>query len=204
MRRLTRLLFAGAVAASVGVVALAGGQQAPPAAQTMRIPMRSGGVELHRPSHAGAFFDVAGRRSALFGYENRTAEVWVYPLEVLDELSLSFRLEGYPLEIDGRDIMESIEVRPESTTLVYAHAAFTIRETIFAPLDEPGLVILLDADSRLPIAVTASFRPRLRPMWPATSMTANLGWDENAHVYYLTEETGRHAAVIGCPLGRDV
>src|SRR5689334_11343182 len=96
MRRLTRLLFAGAVAASVGVVALAGGQQAPPAARTLRVPMRAGGVELHRPSHAGAFFDVAGRRSALFGYENRTAEVWVYPLEVLDELSLSFRLEGYP------------------------------------------------------------------------------------------------------------
>ena len=76
--------------------------------------------------------------------------------------------------------------------------------SMFAPLDEPGLVILLDVDSRLPIAVTASFRPRLRLMWPATSMTANLGWDENAHVYYLTEETGRHAAVIGCPLGRDV
>src|SRR5262252_9151650 len=170
----------------------------------MRFPVRSGGLELHRPTRPGAFFDVVGRRAALFGYENRTAEAWVYPLEVLDELSFSFRLEGYPLEIDGRDVMASIEVRPEATTLVYAHAAFTIRQTMFAPLDEPGLIILLDVDSRLPIAVTASFRPRLRLMWPATSMTANLGWDDTARVYYLTEETGRQAAVVGCPLGRDV
>ena len=169
-----------------------------------RFPVRSGGLELHRPTHPGAFFDVVGRRAALFGYENRTAEAWVYPLEVLDALSLSFRLEGYPLEIDGRDVMASIEVRPEATTLVYAHAAFTIRQIMVAPFDEPGVIILLDVDSRLPIAVTASFRPRLRLMWPATSMTANLGWDEDAHVYYLTEETGRHAAVVGCPLGRDV
>ena len=169
-----------------------------------RFPLRSGGLELHRPTRTGAFFDVVGRRAALFGYENRTAEAWVYPLEVLDALSFSFRLEGYPLEIDGRDVMASIEVRPEATTLVYAHAAFTIRQTMFAPLDEPGVIILLDVDSRLPITVTASFRPRLRLMWPATSMTANLGWDENAHVYYLTEETGRHAAVVGCPVGRDV
>src|SRR5689334_14232870 len=169
-----------------------------------RFPLRSGDLELHRPTRAGAFFDVVGRRAALFGYENRTAEAWVYPLEVLDALSFSFRLDGYPLEIDGRDVMASIEVRPEATTLVYAHAAFTIRQIMFAPLDEPGVIILLDVDSRLPITVTASFRPRLRLMWPATSMTANLGWDENAHVYYLTEETGRYAAVVGCPLGRDV
>ena len=197
------MLLAAAITASVGGLVLPRGQPASPAA-LVRFPVRSGGLELQRPTHPGAFFDVVGRRAALFGYENRTAEAWVYPLEVLDELSFSFRLEGYPLEIDGRDVMASIEVRPEATTLVYAHAAFTIRQTMFAPLDEPGLIILLDVDSRLPIAVTASFRPRLRLMWPATSMTANLGWDDTARVYYLTEETGRQAAVVGCPLGRDV
>src|SRR5256885_3415585 len=143
-----------------------------------KFQIRSGGLELTRPTHAGAFFDVVGRRAALFGYENRTAEAWVYPLKVLDELSLSFRLEGYPLDIDGRDVMASIEVRPEATTLVYAHAAFTVRQTMFAPLDEPGVIVLLDVDSTLPIAVTVSFRPRLRLMWPPPSTTASLGWDE--------------------------
>src|SRR2546426_2624897 len=62
-----------------------------------RFPLRSGGAQLDRATHAGAFFDVVGRRSAIFGYENRSFEAWVYPLKILDDFSLSFRLEGYPL-----------------------------------------------------------------------------------------------------------
>ena len=99
---------------------------------------------------------MIGRRSALFGYENRPFEAWVYPLKIFDGFSLSFRLEGYPLEIEGNDIAASIRVRPESTTLTYAHAAFTVRQIMFAPLDEPGIVILLEVDSVLPLTITAS------------------------------------------------
>jgi len=193
------------VAVVAGSLVMQAVQQVPPASEGIRrFSLRSDDLTLERPTHAGAFFDVVGRRSALFGYEHRTAEAWVYPLEVFDEFSLSFRLEGYPLEIDGRDVMARIEVRPEATTLVYAHAAFTVRQVMFAPIDEPGLVMLLDVKTTLPIAITASFRPRLRLMWPATSMTANLSWDEAAHLYNVTEESRRYAAVIGCPLARDV
>jgi glycogen debranching enzyme len=169
-----------------------------------RFPIRSDEFHLDRATHTGAFVDVVGRRSALFGYENRAFEAWVYPLKIIDDFALSFRLEGYPLDIDGRDIMASIDVRPESTTLVYAHAAFTVRQIMFAPLDEPGIVILLDVDSVLPLAITASFRPRLRLMWPAPSMTGSLSWDADAHVYTVGEETRRYAGVIGCPSARDV
>ena len=130
------------------------------AQRVARFPLRIGGLELQRPTHAGAFFDVVGRRAALMGYENRTAEAWVYPLQILDGLSLSFRLEGYPLEIDGRDIVASIRVRPEATTLLYAHAAFTVRQTIFAPIDDPAIVMLLDVETTLPMTVTTSFRPK--------------------------------------------
>lgn len=161
-------------------------------------------LELHRPTRAGAFFDVVGRRSALFGYENRAWEAWVYPLKIVDDVRLSFRLEGYPLDIDGDDIMTGISVRPEATTLTYSHAAFTVRQTMFAPIDEPGIVVLLDVESVLPITITAAFKPRLRLMWPATSSTANISWDADAHRYLLTEETQRYAGVIGCPWGRDV
>lgn len=169
-----------------------------------RFPIRADDFQLDRRTHSGAFFDVIGRRSALFGYENRSLEAWVYPLKILDDFALSFRLEGYPLDIDGRDIMASIHVRPDSTTLVYAHAAFTVRQIMFAPLDEPGIVVLLDVDSVLPLAITASFRPRLRLMWPAPSTTPNLSWDADAHVYTISEETRRYAGVIGCPSGRDM
>jgi glycogen debranching enzyme len=169
-----------------------------------RFPIRSDAFQLDRATQAGAFFDVVGRRSALFGYENRSFEAWVYPLKIIDDFALSFRLDGYPLDIDGRDITASINVRPESTTLVYAHAAFTVRQIMFAPLDEPGIVILLDVDSVLPLTITASFRPRLRLMWPAPSTTAGLSWDPDAHLYTISEETGRYVGMIGSPSGRDV
>jgi glycogen debranching enzyme len=194
--------FAVATITLVCCFAVPRAQNVAPTAGIPRFPIRSGGLEVQRLTHAGAFLDVVGRRAALFAYENRSAEVWVYPLKVVDDFSLSFRLEGYPLDIDGRDIMASIHVRPEATTLVYAHAAFTVREIMFAPVDEPGVVILLDVQSALPMTIIGSFRPRLRLMWPATSMTANVGWDERAHVYSLTEETRRYAGVIGCPLAR--
>ena len=193
-----------AVLLCAGVVSSAPDLQPPTAELSTTLHLRSGGLELQRPTHPGAFFDVVGRRAAVFGYENREAEAWVYPLEIVDGLALGFRLEGYPLDIDGRSIMSSITVRPEQTTLVYAHAAFTVRQTMFAPLDESGVVILLDVDSTLPISISASFRPRLRSMWPAASTSANVSWDEPSHAYYLTEETGRFAGVIGCPGARDV
>jgi glycogen debranching enzyme len=169
-----------------------------------RFPLRSDGFQLDRSTRTGAFFDVVGRRAALFGYENRSLEAWVYPTKILDELALSFRLDGYPLDIDGRDIMASIQVRPESTTLRYAHAAFTVRQIMFAPLDEQGIVILLEVDSVLPLTITASFKPRLRLMWPAPSTSTGLGWDADSHVYTLTQDAGPYAGVIGCPSGRDV
>ena len=90
---------------------------------------------------------------------------------MLDSFGLSFRLEGYPLEIPATDIAAGIEVRPEATIFTYAHAAFTVRQIIMAPIDEPGIVMLLDVRSVLPLSIVGSFRPRLRLMWPAGSMT---------------------------------
>jgi glycogen debranching enzyme len=162
------------------------------------------GLELERPTRSGAFFDVVGRRSAVFGYENRPFEAWVYPLKLLDDFRLSFQLEGYPLELEGADTAVTVTVRPEATTFTHSHAGFTVREIVFAPLDEPGIVILLEVRSALPLTVIGSFRPRLRLMWPAGLMTGDLGWDEKEHVYSITEETKRFAAVIGSPTARDL
>ena len=176
----------------------------PPATAVPRFELAGSGLELARPSESGRFFDVVGRRAAVFGYENRALEAWVYPLKLIDDFKLSFQLEGYPLEIDGAQIATGIRVRPEATTFTYSHAGFTVRQTIFAPRDEPGVVMLLDVDSTLPLTVIGSFRPRLKLMWPAGLMTANVGWDAKDHVYSLTEETNRFAAVLGSPGARDV
>ena len=50
-----------------------------------RFPMPKSGLELERPVRPGAFFDVVGRRAALFGYETSGLEAWVYPLKLVDD-----------------------------------------------------------------------------------------------------------------------
>jgi glycogen debranching enzyme len=169
-----------------------------------KFPLPQSGPRLERRTRPGAFLDVLGRRSAVFGYEHRQLEAWTYPLQILDQFELSFRLEGYPLELRGADVAASIDVRPEATTITYSHAAFTVRQIIFAPLDEPGIVMLLDVDSALPLSVVVRFRPRLKLMWPAGSATGSLSWDEKQRAYFISEETGRFAGVVGSPAARDV
>ncbi|HYG08424.1 MAG TPA: hypothetical protein VD835_00490, partial [Pyrinomonadaceae bacterium] len=174
------------------------------AATIPAFPMRKSGLELERAAQAGAFYAVTGRRAAAFGYEHRALEAWVYPLKILDDFRLSFQIEGYPLEFTGADTLARINVRPEATTFTYSHAAFTVRQIIFAPLDEPGVVMLLGVESVLPLTVNVSFRPRLRLSWPAGLMTGSLSWNERGRVYYITEETRRFAGVVGSPAARDV
>src|SRR5947209_2402456 len=95
----------------------------PPASAFLaRFPMPKSGLELERPVRPGAFFDVVGRRSALFGYETRGLEAWVDPLKLVDDFRLSFRLEGYPLAIEGTDMVSWIQIRPAAAVLTYASA----------------------------------------------------------------------------------
>ena len=101
-----------------------------------RFPLARGGLSLRQPARAGRFFDVVGQRSALFGHEAAGCEAWVYPLKLLDDFRLSFRLADYPLDIDGASALAEIEVRPEATVLTYSHAAFTVRQILYAPVGE--------------------------------------------------------------------
>ena len=182
---------------SLSAVALtAGARDEPP---VPRFDLLPSGLELEAPARAGRFFSVVGRRAGAFGYENRGMEAWAYPLKLADAFELAFRVQGYPLEIPASAILASARVRPEAASFTYSHAAFTVRATAFAPFDEPGVVVLLDVDSALPMTVLASFKPRLKLMWPAGLMTANVEWEEKTSRYLLTEETKRYVGLVGSP-----
>lgn len=171
---------------------------------TPKFSLPKSGLELERRTQSGSFFDVVGHRAAIFGYEHRPLEAWVYPMKLLDDFELSFRVEGYPLEFRASDIAVHINVRPEATIFTYSHAAFTVQQIIYAPVDEPGLVMLLDVKSVLPMTIGVSFRPKLKLSWPAGLMTGNIGWDEKQRAYYITEESKRFVGMVGSPMGRDV
>ncbi len=89
-----------------------------------KFALKKSGLELERRTQAGSFFDVLGRRSAVFGYENRSLEAWVYPLKILDDFNLSFQLQGYPLEIHAS--RRSIGVADDHHRLVSTEASFDV------------------------------------------------------------------------------
>ena len=176
----------------------------PTAGLVPRFAFPASGPVLARTTTTGAFFDVVGRRAAVFGYENRPFEAWVYPLKVFEGGRLTFSLEDYPVPSDGLAIMRRIEVRPEATTLVYTHPAFTVRQTILAPIDEKGVVMLLDVDALRPLTISMEFAPDLGLMWPAGLMTGFVGFDADHARYFVGEETQRFFGIVGSPLARDV
>ncbi len=180
--------------------------QTQPAAAAPTIPrweLPASGPVLERNTNAGSFFEAVGRRAAVFGYENRSFEAWVYPLKVYEDAELHFSIEDYPVPVDGRDIMRRIEVRPEATTLVYTHPAFTVRQIIYAPIDEMGVIQLLDVETSRPLNIAMSFRPDLSLMWPAGLMTGFVGFDYARGRYFTGEETQTFYGLVGSPAAVD-
>jgi glycogen debranching enzyme len=161
-------------------------------------------LELSRRSQNGSFYDVLGRKSAAFGYEHRNMEAWIYPLKILDDLEFYFKIEGYNLPFRGSELLTNIDVRPEATTFTYSHAAFTVKQIIYAPVDEQGLIILLDINTKLPMTVDVAFRPKLKLMWAGNLMTNFYGQDEKEKYYFIGEETQKFFGIVGTPDAKDI
>ncbi len=169
-----------------------------------RFAMAASGPVLDASSRPGRFIASIGAGAAALGYEHRPLELWAWPVKIADDFDVAFLLEDYSAPLEGRDLLARVSVRPESTTLIYAHAAFTVRQILFVPPDDSAIVILFDVESVLPVRVIVRFRPRLRLMWPATSMTPFVAWDAATQVYDIGEESGKLAAVIAAPGARDL
>jgi glycogen debranching enzyme len=167
-------------------------------------PLSKSRLELTRRTQAGSFYDVVGRKAAAFGYEHRNMEAWVYPLKILDDFALEFQIDGYNLPFRGADLLTAIEVRPEATVFTYSHAAFTVRQIVYAPVEEQGLISLLDIKTTLPMTIGVSFRPKLRLMWAAGLMTPFVGQDSAEKYYYIGEETHKFYGIVGSPGAKDV
>ena len=164
-----------------------------------KFPIPDSPIQISQPVRRGKYIESAGRRAVLMGREEGVFECWIYPLKIVRDLNLTFTLEGYSYPLRAADLAEWIAVRPESTTITFAHPAFAVRAHVFTPLDRPGSMILLDVDSARKLTVTASFLIDLIPMWPGGLGGQYSYWDEKVKGFVLTESTRRHAAVIGCP-----
>jgi glycogen debranching enzyme len=153
--------------------------------------------ELSRPVRSFEFLPVVGTRAALFGSETGNFEAWVYPLKLVRNFRFNVLTEGHTIPSDV--LARTLTVRPESATIVYSGDTFSIRETMFAPVHEPGIVISFDIDTAQPLELEAVFERDFQLEWPAAVGGTYMNWDPALKAFYLGEERHRYSAFIGSP-----
>lgn len=149
--------------------------------------------------HALAVLGCDGRRAAALGKQDGKFEAWVWPIKVLHGFRLEFKQDGMPEAVRGEDWLREVVTRPESTTLVYVHPKFTVREIVWAPLNGPSINIFFEVDSPKPLDITAKFVPDFKPMWPASFGGQHTWWIAEDKAFGLGDALEKHVAIIGSP-----
>ena len=140
-------------------------------------PVQVGGLAIHQRSATLQPFTVAGPCGAFVGQGDGSFEVWSWPVKLLSHMRITAQIQDYTVPIDLNEQSAEISVQPDHTTITFAHAAFTVREILFAPRCEatsqtagnPGVVALFQVSSIKPVELTFSFTPELKRMWPAAN-----------------------------------
>jgi GH15 family glucan-1,4-alpha-glucosidase len=154
-------------------------------------------LELSRPVRPWEFLCAVGTRAGLFGNEAGRMEGWVYPLKLLRDFHLRFETEGRVLP--GETLARTIITRPESSTIVYTGDTFSVRETLFVPVSEPGAIISLEVETEFPLEIEAGFLRDFQLEWPGALGGTYSFWDKDQRAFYLGEETKKFAAFVGSP-----
>ena len=194
------LVFTGALAG----VSLA--QAPPPGARSAsavigipRFDIPTSGLCWQSAAQPFKYFDATGHRAAILGEQDGTFEAWIYPMKVAHGFDLEFQQDGMVEPVRGADYLRKVITSPESTTLIYAHPLFTVREIFWVPRDEPAAVIFFDVDSDKPLTITMRFVPDFKPMWPASLGGQYTYWMPEDHAFGLTDGTSVPTAMIGSP-----
>ena len=163
-------------------------------------PMPETALTLRAEATPRRFAAAHGRRGLIAGYATGLLEGWVYPFRILHDYRVGFRSEGSNEIIPGAALAREVIVNPEAVTRIYSGEDFTVRETLFVPLDEAGFEILYQVDSRLPLHIAVSFRPDLDLMWPAGIGGQSCAWDAERHAFTLLESSEKYSALVGSPV----
>jgi GH15 family glucan-1,4-alpha-glucosidase len=158
---------------------------------------RSHSLELSRPVRPWEFLSAVGTRAGLLGNEVGRMEAWVYPLKLLRDFRLQFHTEGRVLPAET--LARTLITRPESSTIVYTGDTFSVRETFFVPVNEPGAVISLEVETEFPLEIEGRFLRDFQLEWPASLGGTYSSWDKDQRAFYLGEETRKFAAFVGSP-----
>jgi len=159
------------------------------------------GLELSRAARPWEFFCAVGTRAGLFGNESGRMEAWVYPLKLLRDFRLKFHVDGRALPAET--LARTVVVHPESSAILYAGDTFSVRETFFVPVNEPGAAIVLEIETEQPLEIEASFLRDFQLEWPGALGGTYSFWDKDQRAFYLGEETRKFSGFVGSPTGTE-
>lgn len=164
-----RKILAGFLLSCCGFTLLA--QSAPiKIAPIQNFPLDSSDLALVQPALPNMPLTVVGPRGALLGQQNGVFESWIFPVKLFGNFRITAELKDYPVPIDVNRLASVVDVEPDHTTVTYSHAAFTVRQIMFAPhhaANGDGVVVLFQIDSVRPIRLTFSMTPEMKRAWPA-------------------------------------
>lgn len=161
-------------------------------------------LELSRLSQAFQYFDKIGPRAGLIGYESGQFEMWVWPWKALRNFELQFLIGTSTQPVHAKDIVRMVSVTPEVTTLTYTYESFTVKEHFLVPRDEPGVILLLEVHTAVPLSVIPGFIPVMQPMWPAGIGGQFSYWDDELKGYVISEGQWRSIVICGSPSGKQM
>ena len=154
-------------------------------------------LEISRPVRSWEFVDATSPQAAIFGQENGILEAYVYPLKIVKDLKLRFRIEGHV--IPAESIARRIVSRPASYAIIYSSDDFELREELIAPVNQPGLLIHLDVDSHHPLQIEVEFTRDFQLMWPASIGTGYAEWRAQDKVFAFGADGQPYSAILGSP-----
>jgi Mannosylglycerate hydrolase MGH1-like glycoside hydrolase domain len=164
-------------------------------------------LRIVAPAIAGRPWTVAGEHGALFGRQNGKFEAWQWPVKILSDFRIRAELADYPVPIDVNALAAEIQVTPAETIITYAHAAFTVRQHMFAARgsDSPAAAtaVFFEIESARRLEVTFSFTPEMLRMWPAPSHGRPSGeWIEKDGLYILHTDDPKFSGMVAMPRTR--
>ncbi len=165
---------------------------------------RSDPLTIVQPVEPEKPFTVAGEQGAVLGRQDGSFEAWLFPTKVLSRFRLTAEIADYPVPIDLAAHAATIEVSPAMTTITYSHAAFTVKQRMFATRPGVGLdvVVLFEISAVRPMDLTFRFKADLLRMWPASNFgIPNPVWvpDEDGGYYILHTDNPDLKAVVAMP-----
>ena len=172
---------------------------APPVFRSTWFDLGHSPVELEGPARPGVYVASVGRKAIAMGRENGHFELWSWPYKWLHDFQLSFRVPKYTAPISGDEVARYVTVRPEGVTIEYAYETFTVKQHVFAVLDQPATIMLLEVDAVRPLEIVATFSPDVHLAWPAALGGQYIAWNAAAKAFIFSESRRTVNAFLGSP-----